>query len=65
MLPLLMRGTDGIWRMGPRFPLNARKTAAQTAASTARTALLQKITGDIESGKYATGRDVVAAFGRQ
>jgi hypothetical protein len=52
--PAMHRGSDGVWRLGPRFPQNARQTKARAIELTAKNAILEQTAADIRAGKYST-----------
>jgi hypothetical protein len=62
-IPLMHRGADGIWRIGPRFAENSRKIHAEAAALGLKDAVLEKAIVDIKAGKYATPEDLLNAIG--
>jgi hypothetical protein len=62
-VPLMHRGADGVWRMGPRFPENSRVIHARAAEEESRTAVLEQATKDIKAGKYSAPDEVITAVG--
>jgi hypothetical protein len=61
-LPMMHRCPDGVWRIGPRFPKNARKLYAATIALAAKDAILEKAATDIRAGKFSTDAAVIQAI---
>lgn len=59
---ILHRCSDGIWRVGPRFPRNARRIQALTASLIAKTAAMEKAIVDFKTGKYLSSTEAIQAL---
>ena len=60
--PIMHHCPDGVWRIGPRFPTNARRLHAEAIALAAKDSILEKAATDIRAGKYATDVAVIQAI---
>jgi hypothetical protein len=56
---MVHRGPDGLWRLGPRFPKNARQIRALAPALAAKTARMERTADEIKAGKYGTPGEVI------
>jgi hypothetical protein len=59
---MVHRCSDGIWRVGPRFPKNARQIHTLTASLTAKTAAMERAIEDFKAGKYASPEEAIQAL---
>jgi hypothetical protein len=64
-VPLMHRGADRIWRIGPRFPQNARRVHVNATKAAAKAALLNEAATAIRDGKYANPASVVEALAKR
>jgi hypothetical protein len=60
-VPIMHRCADGKWRIGPRFPQNARQLKLRAKELAAKDAILEHAATDLRTGKYASDGAVVQA----
>jgi hypothetical protein len=56
--PMMHRGTDGVWRLGPWYPQSAHQLRKQTAMLAAKDQILRKATADLNANKVRTIDDL-------
>ncbi len=58
-VPIMRRCADGLWRIGLRFPQNARQVRWMIAKLGWKDAYLKRLTSGVEAGTYKTWQDVL------
>jgi hypothetical protein len=60
-VPIMHHCPDGKWRIGPRFPQNARQLAERAKELAAKDAILDQAAEDLRAGKYTTDASLMQA----
>ena len=60
-VPIMHHCADGHWRIGPRFPQNARQLRERAKELAAKDAILEQAAADLRAGKYPSDAAVVGA----
>jgi hypothetical protein len=56
--PIMHRGADSVWRLGPRYPASAHQLQEQTAMLAAKDQILDKATADLNADKVRAIEDL-------
>jgi hypothetical protein len=60
-VPIMHHCADGHWRIGPRFPQNARQLRERAKELAAKDVILEQAAADLRAGKYPNDAAVVGA----